>query len=68
MRNIWLPRSRKLAVVLSSVLEAGGCLVALVATPALAQTAISVNGASAGLTFGGAGAISGGGPSSTGLT
>ena len=68
MRKIWLPGSRKLAVVLSSVVAAAGCLVALVATPALAQTAIAVNGASAGRTFDGVGAISGGGGNSRLLT
>ena len=68
MRKIWLPRSRTLAVALSSVLAAAGCLVALVATPALAQSAISVNGTSAGLTFGGVGAISGGGGNTRLLT
>ena len=55
-------------MALSSALAAAGCLVALVATPALAQTAISVNGTSAGRTFGGIGAISGGGGNSRLLT
>ena len=41
---------------------------ALPATPALAQTAISVDGTSAGRTFGGIGAISGGGGNSRLLT
>jgi len=71
MHKIRLPRSRTIAAVLSSViLAAAGCLVAvLAATPALAQTTtISVNGASAGLTFGGVGAISGGGGNTRLLT
>jgi Glycosyl hydrolase family 59/Ricin-type beta-trefoil lectin domain len=50
------------------ILTAACCLVALQPTPALAQTAISVDGASTGLTFGGVGAISGGGGNSRLLT
>jgi Glycosyl hydrolase family 59/Ricin-type beta-trefoil lectin domain/Concanavalin A-like lectin/glucanases superfamily len=63
------PRPRPITVVLSSIiLAAAGCLVAVLATPALAQTAISVNGASAGRTFYGVGAISGGGGNTRLLT
>jgi hypothetical protein len=69
MHKIRLPWSRAITVVLSSViLTAACCLVTLAATPALAQTAISVNGTSAGRTFGGVGAISGGGGNTRLLT
>ena len=70
MHTIRLPWSKPVTVVLSSmILVAAGCLVAVLATPALAQTTtISINGASAGLTFGGVGAISGGGGNTRLLT
>ncbi len=56
-------RRASTAVLTGAVLVAGG-VVAAVAAPAHAATAISINGASGGRTFDGVGAISGGGGNS----
>jgi Glycosyl hydrolase family 59/Ricin-type beta-trefoil lectin domain len=69
MNRIRLPWPRRAATLATAaLLGAASCLFALPATSALAQTAISVNGASAGRTFDGIGAISGGGGNSRLLT
>ena len=69
MNRIWLPWSTRVAVLVgAALLGAAYSLLALPATPALAQTAISVDGTSAGRAFDGIGAISAGGGNSRLLT
>ena len=65
MKKGGMAASRRAAVLAGAALLVTACyLGALPATPALAQTAISVDGTSAGRTFDGIGAISGGGGNS----
>ena len=68
MIRIRLAGLRRLLVLAVATLLGSACLVALPATEASAATTITVNGTSAGRTFGGIGAISGGGGNSRLLT